>query len=318
MPLNDPRKGEYNEQTELQHLMYEFARRALPFMHATGYNGKHPNHVPLRDGHGAEPPFSWWLCSGKHKPYRAYVTFDAFDYFPTNEVRGETESFKLKDDNRSVKLEYDHEAISLENTIKDTVKTSKTTDVEIETHAELSVSSSISVSAKAGIEGIGEAEAKTEITTQLSTGFGRKQATSVTDEETKEFEVVVHIAPGERVAVTIELYKSKDVTEITENGYVDFCGYFDYGHAHGDQGPNGRYLSFDNRAYLLDVMDAKNRLDFPNITKPLHEGSDQVHKGVKAFYDWLKDDENFRVILRRTETVMYDTVASVNSEKIGG
>ena len=318
MPLNDPRSGEYNEQQALQHLMYEVSRRAMPFMRATGYGGRGTCHPPERQGHGSVPPFGWQLGWGKHKPYRAYLYFSAFDYYPTNEERGETESFKFRDDNRSIKLEYDHEAIALDNTIRDTVETSKTTEVEIETHAELSVSTSISVTAKAGIEGIGEAEATTEITTQLTTGFGRKQDSSTTDTETKEFEVEVHISPGERVAVTVELFKSKDITPIKENGYVDFCGYFDYGHAHGDKGPHGRYLEFDNRAYLLDVMDARNLLDFPNITKPLYAGSSPLQKAVKEFYDWLADDENFRVVLQRRETVWFDTVASVNSHKIGG
>ena len=225
--------AEYNEQQYLALLMHDIACRARPAFQAFGY-GRTLLDPPVRHGSGSTPPFSWQighqLRDHHHHSqlgqFDGYIVFEAFAYNPTVTKRGKTETFKLRDAGRSVKLTYDHEAVDLKQRIKDTVETTERTIDTNETHANISITTSISAEAKAGITGVAEASVSTNTTTSAETGFGQSSERDDSKTVQKEFEVTVDISKGERVGVTVNLYKSRDVTEITESGYMDFSGHF--------------------------------------------------------------------------------------------
>ena len=311
---------EYNEQQYLALLMHDIACRARPAFQALGYD-RTLLDPPVRHGSGSTPPFSWQIGHqlkdhhhhSKLGQFDGYIVYEAFAYNPTKTHRGKTETFKLEDAGRSVKLTYDHEAVDLKQRIKDTVETTERTIDTYETHASLSITSSISAEAKAGIDGVAEASVKTETTTSAEAGFG--QSAEVDDSKTvqKEFEVTVDISKGERIGVTVDLYKSRDVTEITESGYMDFSGHFAFGaYYHHGHKHHVADISFANRQYLIDLLDGKLQLDYPQWTESLWKGKPDV----KDFRDWLADIENFRVDLKRQEIVEYEEVAEVDSYKL--
>ena len=312
--------AEYNEQQYLALLMHDIACRARPAFQAFGY-GRSLLDPPVRHGSGSKPPFAWQIGHqvkdhqhhSKLSQFDGYIVFEAFAYNPTETHRGETETFKLQDAGRSVKLTYDHEAIDIHQRIQDSVETTESTTEEYETHAELSVTSSVSAEAKAGIEGVAEASVKTETTTSASAGFGQSKKKDDSKKVSKEFEVDVNIKPGQRVGVTVNLYKSRDVTEITESGYMDFSGHFQFGaYIHHGHKHHIAPLEFANRQYLINLLDGKLQLDFPQWTQPLWKDKPEV----REFRDWLNNRDNFRVDLKRQEVIEYEEVAEVDSYKL--
>ena len=307
-------QGEYNEQQYLEQTMHDMSRHMQPLLEKLGYGGQ-PFYQLHRVGDGVKPPFVWQIgfWPGKHKYHKtnAYLVFEAFAYFPTHTVRGDTESFKLVDEGRSVKLSYPHEAITIHQTIKDTVETTESTSESYETQFSLSVSSSISAEAKAGIEGVGEASVSTSTTTEASTSFGQSGETNNSKTVSKEFEVSVDVDEGQSVSVTVDLFKSRDVTQITESGYLDFSGYIDFGH-YVPLHLNSNELHFHNRQYLIDFIEARLRLDFPQIREPLYiEDVTAFGQSIRHLLDVLQNDDIFRVDLRREEVKEYETVAEV-------
>ena len=305
--------SEYNEQQYLEHKMREFIEKCKPAVRALGYDGASAElSGHSREGSGSTPPFTWVVGYGKHKSWRGHVIFEAFAYFPTVTKRGTPETFVLEDEGRSVQIRYPYEAIPIDETIRDKVTVKEEQKDTYETHAELSVTTSISAEAKAGIEGVGEASVSTEVSTEASTGFGQASEETTATESEKEFEVHVSVDKGEAVEVTIELLKTRQVTEVIESGYLDFSGYIDFGSEY--HGPAGRRLNFANRQYFVDLLDGKLRLDFPSITKPVYNGDDRV----KHFRDWLANKDNFRVDLKRQEVKVFESVGNVSSEVING
>ena len=330
----------FNEQRVLYEWeMDNFIPLSLPFLEALGAK-RLQSSAWRREGNDPALPHSFHLGWRKGRSRHAFKTrahIRAIDYVDGEPDEGTPVVYQMPDEGRSWSRSYDLNV--------DGLKVSQKVIAEIKLHdaewdeyngsVSFGITNRTSVKAEAsgGVSGIGEGSvtAESETTTSLNTSFGtaggeRHESTRMHRDET----TVEDIPQGKKILLECDIGKSKSVTEIAENAYIEAEIEFDL------------YDWAENRApYLKDSIDeGANRIksntiqdiiwfiegqrpaEYPNMRKFLPDmrarakKGDKVAKGALKFYEWLKDQENRHVRLTRTRVKVSESAGTLRARLI--
>ena len=307
----------FNDQKFIYRYEDQFCRMAYPFLRFIGVSNdrlRYNNHFPKsRD---PKPPHTWMLGWKHHREkgkvggrYNTSVTFKDHAIVSGNPVEGEPMVFDL-DDGKGWSRVLDAQDGRIEEVVDEEIEMWERSAFEYTAGARFSVVNQTNVKAEAGFMDIASASAESSTTITAETTFGTRAGMERNKRRKFAIQSKLEADDGEKVLYTVEKFRRKIVTPITDVGYLDFGLEFDL----WDWAEDGGWLrdSIDekrnrikcaNIAELLGLMEGDREHEYPNMNGFL-DGAQKKEKtwwaakGTLRFYDWLRDESQRKINLQ--------------------
>ena len=289
----------YNEQERILDLEKEFGKYVTPFLIDLGAADL---YMFERQGNNPALPHYYRLRNSHNHRKRTEVCFKAISYSESNRKYEESQVFEESSEDTGEREHIVAPPEGLQRKIIREVKSREESSTNYNGSVSFSITHTDKVSAKAkgGIDGIVEAEASAESTTQtsLKTDFGWANGQKASTEKTVRGETTINIPGNETRTITTTVSKIKEVRPFHDIAYVDFeldMDLYDWSGNYSSfaawRGSHNNVIHCANIQDLLWLIEGQRSVEYPGMKDFLSKCSD----GSKKFYEWLKNKENRKV-----------------------
>ena len=291
----------YNEQEVVLNFEKEFCRLAQAFVRDLGAVDISINE---RVGNSLVLPHQYKLRDSYKSGRRTEIFFNNIFYSDSDRVyeAAQISSEDSEEGGMREVITAPTEGLQRKITREEKSREEVTTDYKGSVSFSITHTDKVSAEVKGGVEGVADAKASVESTTQtsLKTDFGWANGQKASKEVTIRGETTLNIPGGQTRILTANISRVKEIQPFTDIAYLDCEVDIDLYNWAGNnssfvayRGKHDNIIHSANIQDLLWLMEGKRPVEYPGMKNFLNECS----YGSKAFHAWLINKENRKVSL---------------------